>query len=175
MRNPWYIIFIATLVFGGSWIWANQVPIDAAPSTREPQPAVGHPAPDFTLTTLEGAEFRLSDELETPIVLNFWATWCGPCRRELPALQATFERFDGEVLIVGVDQAEDPATVQKFVDELGLSFVIPLDEKTAISRRYKVVGLPTTFFIDRNGIIQRIWSGEMNNITLAENIAEIVP
>ena len=73
----------------------------------------------------------------------------------------------------GVDQAEPPSTVQPYVDRLGLTFEIPLDAEQEVAQRYNVLGLPTTFFIDGSGIIRRVWSGEMNSITLAEGIAEI--
>jgi cytochrome c biogenesis protein CcmG/thiol:disulfide interchange protein DsbE len=171
--NRWIIVFLLTLTLGGAWLWLSQVPIDATVASREPQPAVGHPAPDFVLDTLDDQVFALSDTAGTPVVLNFWATWCGPCQRELPALQGAAKRYDGDVLIVGVDQGEPATTVQQYVDELGLTFTIPMDSDGAVGSRYNVRGLPTTFFIDSNGVIQEIWSGEMNAITLAEKIQSI--
>ena len=173
--NPWYLLLFVVLVLGGGWTWWNRVPLEATVDPRTPQPAVGYPAPDFSLTTLEGEPFLLSDQAGTPVVLNFWATWCGPCRRELPALQLAAERWEGEVLIVGVDQAEEAPVVQRYVDELGLTFPIPMDTDSAVAERFNVMGLPTTFFIDGDGVIRTIWTGEMNSITLAEHIAQIVP
>jgi thiol-disulfide isomerase/thioredoxin len=108
-------------------------------------------------------------------VLNFWATWCGPCQRELPALQATATRYEGQVIFAGVDQAEPPETVGPYVERMGLTFHIPLDRDGAVGDRYNVRGLPTTFFIDANGVIRHIWMGEMNSVTLAEGIAKIWP
>ncbi len=142
---------------------------------RDPEPAIGYVAPDFALTTLEGEEFSLREMRGTPVVLNFWATWCGPCRRELPALQAAAERYDGEVLIAGVDQGEAAATVQSFVDELGLTFPIPMDADMDVAQEYNVKGMPTTYFVDADGVIRHIWTGEMNSVTLAEGIAKIWP
>ncbi len=172
--NRWYGFLLIILVAGGGWVWLNQAPPEAQADTRAPEPAVGHPAPDFVLTTLDGAEFRLSDHRGTPVVLNFWATWCGPCQRELPELQAAAERWNGNVLIVGVDQAEEAEVVQRYVDELGLTFPIPMDEETDVAQRYNVRGLPTTFFIDGEGIIRSVWAGEMNSVTLAEHVVKIV-
>ncbi|MEZ4662144.1 MAG: TlpA disulfide reductase family protein [Caldilineaceae bacterium] len=177
--NRWHIIFLLTLILGGGWVWLSRVPVGAQPRARAAQPAVGYPAPAFTLATLDGAEFALAPSLTIgegkPIVLNFWATWCGPCRNELPALQAASEHYAGYVEIIGVDQMEDAATVQAFVDELGLTFTIPLDADGAVGQQYNVRGLPTTFFIDRRGVIQQIWTGEMNRITLVEGIEKILP
>lgn len=174
--NRWILVSVIILLAGGVWLWLSRVPIDATDDTLAAQPAVGRRAPDFMLKTLDGELFQLSDHLgETPIVLNYWATWCGPCQRELPALQDAAEHWDGKVLFLGVDQGEAPATVQKYVDELGLTFTIPMDTEQDAASRYNVHGLPTTFFIDREGKIRSIWSGEMNSITLAENIERIVP
>lgn len=172
--NRWHIFAILLILLGAPWIWLNRVPVSAQPDFTTPQPALNHPAPDFTLQTLAGEEFVLSAQQGTPIVLNFWATWCGPCQNEMPALQLASERFQGRVKIVGVDQGEIAADVQRFVDEMGVTFAIPLDGKGEIGERYNIRGLPTTYFIDRNGVIRHLWVGEMNSITLAEGITEIL-
>ncbi len=134
---------------------------------------MGRVAPDFTLQALDGSAFRLSEQRGKPVVLNFWATWCGPCQNELPAIQKAAEHFGDDVVFVGVDQGEKAEVVQSFVDKLGLTFTIPMDADGTIGYNYGVQGLPTTFFIDRNGVVQSLWMGEMNSVTLAENIAQI--
>lgn len=170
--NRWHGLFLAILLLGGSWIWLNRVSVALSADANAPQPAINYPAPDFALTTLAGDSFLLREARGKPVVLNFWATWCGPCQRELPTLQAAAERYDDRVLIVGIDQGEEAATVQAYVDKLGLTFPIPMDTEFAVSELYNVRGLPTTFFIDSEGVIRQIWLGEMNSITLAEGIAE---
>lgn len=172
--NRWHFVLILLVVLGIPWMWIHRVPLDAQEDFTTSQPALNHPAPDFTLTTLRGEPFVLSEQRGTPIVLNFWATWCGPCRNELPALQSASERFGGRIQIVGVDQGEPVADVERFVDEFGLTFAIPMDQEMSVGQQYGVIGMPTTFFIDRNGVIRHIWIGEMNSITLAEGIAEIL-
>lgn len=171
--NRWYLVTLLLLILGIPWIWINRIPVTAQPDFTTPRPAVNHPAPDFTLTTLAGDSFTLSAQ-GTPIVLNFWATWCGPCENEMPVLQTASERFRGRVQIVAVDQGEAAATVERFAAEYGLTFAIPLDSDLAIGDQYGVRGLPTTFFIDRDGVIRHLWIGEMNSVTLAEGIAEIL-
>jgi len=171
----WLGCALAILLVGGWWVWVNRVPSATLASQREAAPAVGHPAPDFTLQTLNGGTLALNDLAGTPVVLNFWATWCGPCRNEMPALQAASERFGDRVRILGVDQAEDAATVQAYIDELGITFTIPMDaEQRVSSELYNVQGLPTTYFIDAEGKIRKVWMGEMNSITLEEGIAEML-
>lgn len=173
--NRWTLFLIAILVVGSAWIWQSRVPVDYVPASKDPQPAVGHPAPDFTLPTLDGAEFTLSALRGTPVVLNFWATWCGPCRAEMPELQSASERYEPRIRIIGVDQGESPEVVQAFMDELGVTFTVPLDADMEIGNRYRIIGMPTTFFIDKEGIVRQIWAGEMNGIILAEGIAGILP
>jgi peroxiredoxin len=191
--NRWIVAFLAILVFGSAWLWwsrptgelaagpltlsdldANPVATVADPGVDPAVgPGVGRMAPDFTLQTLDGGTFRLSEQRGKPVVLNFWATWCGPCQNELPAVQKAAAHFGNDVVFVGVDQGEKAEIVQTFVDKLGLTFTIPMDADGAVGYDYNVQGLPTTFFIDRNGVVKSLWMGEMNSVTLAENIARI--
>jgi peroxiredoxin len=173
--NRWTWLFVALLVLGPSWLWTSRVPAEAQSVNLNPDPAVGRPAPDFALTTLDGKGFRLSDLHGKPVVINFWATWCAPCRNEMPSLQTAANRFDDAIVVVGVDQGEDAQTVQAFVDELGVTFPIPMDTQMVVSERYNVKGLPTTFFVDADGVIRHLWVGEMNSVILAEGIAKVWP
>lgn len=119
-----------------------------------PVPSLDAPAPDFELTSLSGEPIQLSDYRGQTVLLNFWATWCGPCRLEMPAFQNRADQFDGELAIVAVNNAEDPTNVQAFVDELGLSFDILLDPGADVQRLYQVRGYPTSFLIDPEGVIR---------------------
>jgi peroxiredoxin len=171
--NRWHLIFCTILVLGSSWVWWSRPPAHAEPVSNEPRPAVGSLAPDFTLTSLTGESMTLSQLRGQSVVLNFWATWCQPCQRELPALQATAEDYAGKVTILGIDQAEEPAKVQEFVERFGLTYPILLDSDFRASDLYQVRGMPTTFFVDGDGVIRHLWLGEMNRITLAEGIGLI--
>ncbi len=218
--NRWHAAIPLILLFGGGWLWISRPSADAS-TFGTPRPAILHPAPDFTLhrygsnPAIDEA-FTLSTVRGTPVVLNFWATWCGPCRREFPALQTAAAQYgacrtqeqsvmtDSEarkpsvgpteplcVLILGVNQGENAATIERFLTEIGVEskgsaipserqagsaeFPIVLDNDMEVSRRYNVLGLPMTYFIDPNGIIRSVWAGEMNSVILAENIAKIVP
>jgi thiol-disulfide isomerase/thioredoxin len=127
------------------------------------------------LTTLAGESVQLSALRGQPVVVNFWATWCGPCQREMPALEAASQRYAGHVRFLGVDQGESAEVVQQYVDDLGVSFTMPLDLDMSVGDRYHLYGMPTTFFVDKEGIIRQLWVGEMNAIILAEGIAKIAP
>jgi thiol-disulfide isomerase/thioredoxin len=117
-------------------------------------PAVDAPAPNFKLTSLSGEKIDIDDYHGRIVLLNFWATWCAPCRLEMPAFQSLSEQLADELVVVAVNNAEAPSDVQSFVDELNLSFEILLDPEAEVQRLYKVRGFPTTFFIDPKGIIR---------------------
>lgn len=172
--NRWTLTFLTILFLGSGWLWWTRLPADASQAVRTPQPAVGYPAPDFTLVRLDtGEETTLSALRGKPIILNFWATWCGPCRAEMPALQAAYERYGDDLLVVGVDQGEERAVVERFLDELEITFPVLMDEDMRVGRDYRILGLPTTFFIDRQGIIRQVHAGQINSAMLAEGIVEI--
>ena len=178
-RTRWNILLLLLALVGASWIWLNRVPGGETAATAAgglpAAPALGHPAPAFALTSVAGDTVDLAALRGQPVVLNFWATWCPPCRAELPELEAASQRLAGEVAIVGVNQAESPEQVRAFAERLGLTFTIPLDEHGQVSRTYGVRSLPTTFFIDRTGVIRHIQSGALNEATLTQALETIYP
>jgi peroxiredoxin len=171
----WLVLAAVILVAGGLWTWSNRIPAATLSAMRNAAPAVGHPAPAFTLQTLSGETLALADLRGAPVVLNFWATWCGPCRREMPALQATRDRYGARIHVLGIDQGEESDVVQAFMDEVGIDFTIGLDRDQNVGTNlYNVQGLPTTYFVDAEGVIRHVWLGEMNSITLEEGIAKVL-
>ncbi len=175
-RNRWNLLIALLLLVGLAWIWVNRQGDDSpAVASLPPAPLVGHPAPDFSLDTLTGEELILSKLRGTPVVLNFWATWCPPCRAELPELAAASTRLAGELMIVGVNQAEARADVQAFAAGLSLPFPVPLDERADVSQTYRVRSLPTTFFIDRQGVIRQVQVGPVTEATLEQLLKTIYP
>ncbi|MBM7622058.1 peroxiredoxin [Bacillus tianshenii] len=136
----------------------------------------GNPAPDFELTTLEGEKMKLSDYKGKKIILNFWATWCPPCKAEMPHMQEFYEKNSDEIEILAVnltnvDKGQD--AIKGFVEEYGLTFEIPLDEEGMIGMQYQAFTIPTSYVIDSNGIIQKKVVGPMDEEMmkdLTENI-----
>lgn len=117
------------------------------------QPTSG-PAPDFELTTFEGETFRLSDLRGQVVVLNFWASWCVPCRDEAPILQGLWERYrDRQVVLVGVAYADTERDALEFIDEFGITYLNGPDLGTRISEKYRITGVPETFVVDQSGEI----------------------
>ncbi len=127
----------------------------------EPQPAVGHAAPDFTAPDVHGRPVRLAEYRgKQAVLLNFWATWCVPCRLEMPTMEQAYRDYKGrglEILAVSIDVGHPPVvavTVVQFMEELKLTFPALLDPDMEVARRYRVFGIPITFLIVREGIIR---------------------
>ncbi|MDM8521522.1 redoxin domain-containing protein [Anaerolineales bacterium HSG6] len=140
-------------------------------------------APDFSLPTLDGETITLSAGRGKPTLINFWASWCPPCRRELPALQAAYETYgdtrtaNGHTInFIAVDVKEDQATVSDFAQQLDLTFPIVLDSSGSVSNLdYRVSGLPTTIFLDANGVIVQRHVGPLDETLIDGYLEPILP
>lgn len=132
------------------------------------------PAPDFTLETLAGEEITLSELKGKKVILNFWATWCPPCKAEMPHMQEFYSKLTEEdkVELVAINVTESEklgvGEVEKFVDSYGLSFPIPMDMTGQVSKLYGVFSMPTTFMIDTQGRIAQKVIGPLDEKTLNE-------
>jgi peroxiredoxin len=167
---------LALLLLGGAWTWFNRVPGGSQePGSLPAAPAIGHPAPDFSLATLQGENISLSSLRGRPVILNFWATWCPPCRSEIPQLQATSQAYDRQVAVVGIDQLEQAGAVSSFATQMGMTYPVALDSSGTASHAYAVRSLPTTFFIDRTGVIRDIQVGGLTEAMLADLIGSVYP
>ncbi|WP_019241385.1 MULTISPECIES: TlpA disulfide reductase family protein [Bacillus] len=124
-------------------------------------------APDFTLENLQGEQVSLSDYKGKKVILNFWATWCGPCREEMPDMEKYYQEAGDsiEILAVNMDTDND---VKGFVENYHLTFPILLDIKDEMSRPYDIISFPTTYFIDEQGIIKEKHIGQMSYETIVE-------
>ncbi|MFD1397110.1 thiol-disulfide oxidoreductase ResA [Kroppenstedtia eburnea] len=127
----------------------------------------GMEAPDFQLQTLDGKEMKLSELRGRAVLLNFWATWCEPCRDEMPAIQKVYEKHrDKGLVVVGVNIAESQLTVKGFVRQLDLSFPILLDKERKVVDQYRIEPIPTSLFIDKDGKVVRIVKGQMDDVQM---------
>jgi len=160
------------------------LPPDRNATGQDPSPAQGRAAPDFLLETLDGGTLRLSDLQGKAVLVNFWATWCRPCRSEVPHLVAAYERYRQEGLeIVAVNLQEDKDTVARFVDEFGMQFPVVIDRSGDVAEEYRAIGIPTSVFIDRSGVVRSIYTGpfvgqqsrqDIEESDLAQRIEEIL-
>ena len=123
-------------------------------------PEEGAMAPNFLLEELKGGEVRLSDLRGQAVVINFWATWCAPCRKEMPQLVQAYEKYKSDGLVVlAVNLQEGKSIASKFADDFGMDFPVVVDRDGEVGDLYRLLGLPTTYFVDREGIVRSIFTG----------------
>ena len=141
-------------------------------SELAPAPEIGHPAPDFILSDIEGNPFRLSDLRGKVVFINFWATWCPPCRAEMPEIEAVYQEYkDKDVVVVGVDILETRDEVTQFVQQGGYSWTFVLDTTGQVSASYKITAIPASFFLDTEGIIRAVTIGAMTKRAMEAKLA----
>ena len=177
-QRHWSILMMVVLVLGSGWTILSRVPLATANNELRSAPREGFSAPDFTLDVLGGGQVTLSGLRGKVVVLNLWASWCPPCKAEMPAIQKVYRAYaDLGVVVLGVNttyQDSEPDAAD-FVRKYNLTFPIPLDRDGSVSQRYALRGLPTTFFIDRKGIIRSIIvGGPMSEATIQSNIEELL-
>ena len=145
---------------GGERYGPTALPAALRTTGLEVSPEEGSLAPDFLLESLEGSEVRLSDYHGQPVVLNFWATWCGPCRKEIPQFVEAYERFRGDGLVViGVNLQEGKSIARGYVEDYGMQFPVAIDVDGEVGDAYRLLGLPVTYFIDRDGVVRGVFTG----------------
>ncbi|MBF8299167.1 MAG: putative thiol-disulfide oxidoreductase [Dehalococcoidia bacterium] len=120
---------------------------------------VGQLAPNFRLEDETGKVLTLSDLRGTPLLINFWATWCGPCRKEMPELQEISHTLEGRLTVLAVDVAESNSLVQEFKQELGLTLTTPIDRANKVAAAYNAFGLPASYVIDEDGVVRAVKIG----------------
>ncbi len=144
-------------------------------SELTPAPEIGRLAPDFTLVDMEGNEVTLSDFRGKTVFINFWATWCPPCRAEMPEIEAVYQEYkDKDVVVIGVDILEPEDVVRQFVEQGGYSWIFILDATGAVSDDYRITAIPTSFFIDREGIIQAVVIGAMTKRAMETKLDQVM-
>lgn len=141
-----------------------------------PAPRVGVEAPDFRVIGLDGTPHQLSDFRGHPVWLNFWATWCPPCRAESPDIEAAYEQHaESGLIVLAVDVGEGQQTVLDYVQRTGLRYLIAGDQSTEVAAQYHVTGLPTHYFIDANGVIRDLQLGSIGKQNIEKKLASILP
>ena len=149
--------------------------------TKTPPPPegtqAGNLAPNFQLQDLDGQSVSLSELRGSPIILNFWATWCGPCRSEMPFIQEIYKEWQGRGLVVlAINLKEAPSEVSQFMQKNNLSFTVLLDTGGEAAQIYDIFAIPTTLFIDRDGIIrERKLGAFLNKEEIEDKLGKIMP
>jgi cytochrome c biogenesis protein CcmG/thiol:disulfide interchange protein DsbE len=147
-------VMLLTLVLGG-----------CGEAERRAPPTAGNPAPQYAAPTLSGDTLALADLQGQAVLLNIWATWCPPCREEMPALEALHRDMADEglrVVAVSVDSRSAAGDVRQFLDEYGITFTVLHDPDEQVSRTFRTTGVPETYLIDRDGTIVKRWIGKID-------------
>lgn len=172
IHKHWTIISIVILLIGAAWIWISVPTTDYTTSGQIPAPHSGFLAPDINLIDTNGNEVTLNDLRGSPIMLNFWASWCPPCRAEMPGMQNTYDQYQEKgfiILAINATNQDNLKAATEFISDHGLTFPILLDTHGQASDDYQIHSLPTSFFIDQNGIITDVVVGG----PIAEALLEI--
>ena len=156
--TPLIILVLALIVTGCQP--SSEPPEDTNPTASEKGTQIGNLAPDFELQDLDGKTISLSGLRGKPVLLNFWATWCSPCRYEMPYLQEIYDEWsEKELVVLAIDVGESSSQAKTFLQSYGFSFTVLLDTNGSVADKYGIRGIPTTFLIDKDGIIQGIKIG----------------
>ena len=179
VRLNWSTFMIIVLLAATGWTFLSRVTSASATTQGQPpSPREGFSAPDFTLDLLGGGKITLSDLRGKVVAVNLWATWCPPCRAEMPALEKVYRSYkDLGLVILGVNTTNQDSEVDAaaFVGQLGITFPILLDRDGAVSARYILRGLPSTFFVDRKGIIRSVVvGGPMSEALIQTKVEELL-
>ena len=151
-------------------VTADETVDNSAPSvpksSRDMLLTRGSIAPDFLITAFDGKTYRLSEHREKGVVLNFWASWCGPCRWEMPYFEENWKEYQDNILFVGVAVRDFEEQARLFSELTGVTYPNGLDNNGEIAAIYNVTSMPTTYFIDKDGLIVRGLIGATNEGTL---------
>ena len=177
-RFRWLGLTTLVLVVGAGWIWISSVPVSATTGGLIPSPREGFLAPDFTLDLAGGGQLTLSELRGDVVLINLWTSWCPPCRLEIPAIQQVNEANHErglEVLAINMTYQDSETAAVEFAREHGLTFPILLDRTGTVGYQYQLRSLPTTFFVDQQGVIQQvILGGPMSEVTLQTAIESLL-
>lgn len=158
----WNLFSLLILLAGAAWIWASRTSPQQTTGGGIPAPMQGFQAPDFELKTLQGNSIQLSELRGKPVLLSLWASWCPPCKAEMPAFEKVYRQYADQgftILAVNASNQDNLADAQAFVQANGLTFPILLDTQGQVSQLYDLRSLPTNFFIGRDGVIQEVSVG----------------
>lgn len=178
-KNMLYVnMFLAVvLILAGVAVlfWMGQQSPKGQVSTPAGGILPGQSAPNFTLTTLQGEQVKLSDYAGQVVMVNMWATWCPPCKAELPTIDAYYQEHSADGFVVlAINSQEAQSTVNTFISSTGFTFPVLLDSQGDVMGQYNVRALPTSFIIDRDGKVSYIHTGEINRQQLDQVVGPLL-
>ncbi len=187
------VLMVATIV-GGLWYFERgrggdavdtggygvvALPAALNATGRSPSSDVGRAAPDFLLPTADGGELRLSDLRGSPVLVNFWASWCTPCRKEMPEIVRAYDAHEaGGLVVVAIDLQENDEQVREFAAEYGMKFPVVIDRTGQVAQAWRIggpiEGIPSSYFIDADGVVLARYYGPMTAETIERELEKIL-
>jgi peroxiredoxin len=185
-------VALLALIVGGLWYWQGRgdggsgspygpvaLPEARNATDRGPAPEEGRAAPDFLLERLGGGTQRLSDFQGQPVLLNFWASWCPPCKEEMPEIVRQYEaNKDAGLVVVAVNLQEADARISDFADEFGMDFPIVIDRSGDVAETWRIggafEGLPSSYFLDAQGVVRAVYNQPLTEESIAEGLTTIL-
>jgi peroxiredoxin len=150
-------------------------PVDIVGSPQGPAPIIGQPAPPLRATAIDGSPVELAQYAGSPVWITFGASWCQPCRAENPDIQAAYDGFRAQGLVViGVYMSESDETVSDYASRVGLTYVKVADPDTRLSTEYRILGIPSHFFVDRDGVLRQTRVGTLDRAGMDAILAELM-
>ena len=144
-------------------------------SSSQSSSVIKEAAPNFTLELLAGKSFQLSDYKGKPVLINFFASWCLPCREEMPAIEKIVQEYQPKgVVFLGISTDDTEANAKDFVKKYGITFPVGVDKTTSIQKSYGLYGIPTTYFIDKQGIVNYFHSGAVTEELLHHELDKLL-
>ncbi len=182
-NSQWNLLLLSVCIAGSLWIGASRVRPEPAASSSSLQAAVAaqaaplenHPAPDFMLNDLTGKSVHLADLRGQVVLVNVWATWCPPCRAEMPMIQSAYAQYaDQGFTVLAINQREDQQLVATYMQENGLTFPALLDVDASVATLYQVRALPSSFFIDKAGVVRAVYRGPMTRSVITGTVEQLL-
>jgi peroxiredoxin len=181
IRNILATIAVGIVIAGLVWLFDRpgddgaSEPITLTAEASGPPPEVGKEAPDFRVQGPDGQFFQLSEFRGSAVWINFWASWCPPCRAESPDIEAIYqEKQEQGLVVLALSIGEGASAVSDYVDRTGITFTVGLDEGTDIGAAYRIAGIPSHYFVDRDGILRESRVGSMSRETMEQKVDEIL-
>jgi thiol-disulfide isomerase/thioredoxin len=174
-----FLVLCAGLIIGGGLgLFSNIFSpengfLGGSRSLGDFESGVGSPAANFELEATSGKTIQLSDLEGKPVLVNFWATWCGPCQVEMPLIEEYYERYSPNLEVFAINYDESIEEINPYVKKLGLTFPVLLDPGGKTADLYQVIGFPTSYFIDREGLVRGVYVGILSKKVIEDYLKKI--
>ncbi len=166
-KNSYLLVLIVLVLFGGAYLFENRFNL-ALPGGQNRPAVIGTTLPNLQMKTVDGQLIQLEDYRGKVVMVNAFASWCAPCRAEAPYLEEAARQLESELVVIGLNIDEPQTSVEQFRDDFVLTYPLVMDPEKEISRVFQLRGLPTSWFIDGDGVLRYVHSGPLSRAMIEE-------